>query len=164
MAGFGLGVRDGGSAGFGLLFGEVGEDDAVATGPLGFIKGDVGGFEDLGGLVGDFGIDGTAEAGGDAAGLSYAVSVVDAGDLFADAFGHGGGGSGVHSGEDEGELFATVAGGEVLFTHIVAEDLGDQAEDFVAGVVAFFLVELAEVVDVDHDHADGAEVALGVFE
>lgn len=45
--------------------------------------------------------------------------------------------------------------------HVGFEDLGDASEDFVAGVVALFFVEPTEVVDVNHDDAEGFAVAFG---
>ena len=65
----------------------------------------------------------------------------------------------VHGGQDHGELLSAVARGEVHLSDGLAEDLGDLANDTVTLQVAVGVVELLEVVDVEHDEAEGGLVA-----
>lgn len=145
-----------------LLFEEfVEKDGAVSASAFGFVQGEVGGLEEMAGHAGGVGELGGAEGGGDFALGAVGALETEFGDVGADAFAEGAEATPIHAGEDEGELFSTVAGGEVNAADAVAEGFGDEFEDFVTGVVAFFLVELAEVVHVEHDDADGAVAAFG---
>lgn len=145
-----------------LLFEEfVEEDGAVSASALGFVEGEVGGLEEMAGQSGCIGELGGAEGGGDFPFGSIGAFEAEFGDVGSDAFTEGTEAASIYAGEDEGELFSAIASGEVYAADAVSEGLGDEFEDFVTGVMAFFLVELSEVVHVEHDDADGAVAAFG---
>lgn len=138
-----------------------GEDGAVASRSFGLVEGGVGGFEEFFGGVALVGVDGAAKACGDLAWLSGLGDVADVGDVLAGLFGELDGVLGVEAGEDEGELFSSVAGGEVVWADGFSERVGDEFEDVVSAVVPFFFVELSEVVDVDHDGSQALSSLVG---
>ena len=65
----------------------------------------------------------------------------------------------VHRGQDHGELLPAVARGKVHLPDRLAEELGDFPDDAVSLQVAVGVVELLEVVDVEHHEAEGRLVA-----
>lgn len=62
-------------------------------------------------VLGSEGEDAAPETDGDGFFVTVFGFVAEADDFGANAFGEGGGGAGVHSREDQGELFTSVAGG-----------------------------------------------------
>ena len=84
------------------------------------------------------------------------VGKADGGDGGAEAFGGGHGADAVGVGEDDGELFATEAGGFAEGeADAVGDDVGDLAEAVVAVDVAEEVVVLLEEIDVDHEQREG---------
>ena len=81
-------------------------------------------------------------------------------DVVADGFGELFGAADGGAGEDDGEFFAAVAGGEVAAADALSKGAGDGAQNVVAGGVAEFVVEVAEMVDVDHEDGHAAVGAL----
>jgi hypothetical protein len=55
--------------------------------------------------------------------------------------------------EQDGELLAAVASGEVDLAHGRPQDVGERLEDLIAGLVAVVVVHLLEVVEVGEDRA-----------
>ena len=64
------------------------------------------------------------------------------------------------AGQDDGELFATVAGGQVHLADRLAERRGHVSQDLVAGLMAVRIVEFLEMIDVDHDQRERALAPL----
>ena len=64
----------------------------------------------------------------------------------------------------DGHLLAAVAGGLVDVTRGLAQDAGDLAQHHVALQVAVGVVDLLEVVDVEHDQAELVVVAAGALD
>ena len=136
-----------------------GGDDAVTTCFFGFVECFVGKRDDLfavgcmgcdGGVVG-----GDAEAccdgGGEGAETVGKVACFDGGaELFGDRMGIGG----AAFGQDDAELFSSVAGGKVDASDVVVEDLADLGEQFVACEVSVGVVVSFEVVKVEHDETE----------
>ena len=78
-----------------------------------------------------------------------------------DPFGDCTGGRVVHRGQDERELLATVTGGEVVVPQARAQDVGERPERLIPGGVPVPIVEVLEVVQVEHQHGDGLVLAPG---
>ena len=64
-------------------------------------------------------------------------------------------------GEDQRELLAAVAAGEVDLADAAEQDLADRAQDRVAGLVAMGVVDLLEVVEVEEDERERVADAVG---
>src|ERR1700759_2777786 len=62
-------------------------------------------------------------------------------------------GSNVAPGSTGGRCFATVTRGVIAIAHALLQDLGDQTENLIADLMAVAVVELLEVVDIDHQDA-----------
>src|SRR5262245_33654235 len=60
----------------------------------------------------------------------------------------------VRTGKDRDQLFAAIAGRQIVFAHTVAQSLCNQAQHLVADTMAEPVVELLEVVDVDQERAE----------
>ena len=99
-----------------------------------------------------------AEAGRDRHRLALGREI-ELPDLLADALGHAV--SARHRGvrEDDRELLAAVAARDVAGTERVREEVADALEDEVAEGMAEVVVELLEVIEVDHDERDRAPAA-----
>ncbi len=78
-------------------------------------------------------------------------------DAFSDAFGRGQGGVG----HDHHELLAAIAAGQVHRPHVAGQANRELAQHLVAGVVAEAVVDLLEVVDVQHQGGDRLAVLDG---
>src|ERR1043166_6940545 len=117
-----------------------------------------------------------ADRGRDAARDGHVVELVlelerrlaDDGD---DAFGEDQGAFDVRFGQDDGELLAAVAGEQLLLADAPLDAGGKLAEGEVAAEVAEVVVDVLELVDVDHDQREGAlitgaasELAVEEFE
>src|SRR6185437_3909648 len=61
-------------------------------------------------------------------------------------------------GEDDEEFVAAAAEGEILLADAGADELADAAEEGVTGGVAEGVVEELEIVDVDHEEAEGRAI------
>ncbi len=62
-------------------------------------------------------------------------------------------------GQQDAELLAPETGGDVVVAELGAEDLGDTAENRVAGEVPVGVVDLAQEIEVDHQHRERVAVA-----
>ena len=62
----------------------------------------------------------------------------------------------VARGHDHAELLAAQAADDVLGPHAGAQRIGEQAQELVADAVAVHVVDALEVVDVEHQHGNGA--------
>ena len=67
------------------------------------------------------------------------------------------------AGHDNGELFTTVACGELMITIQRGQASSDSSEDGIADLVAECVVELFESVKIQHQQADGPTVHNGLF-
>ena len=56
--------------------------------------------------------------------------------------------------QEDGELLAAEARGDVVVAQLPVEDVGDALEDGVAGEMAVRVVDVPEEVEVGHDHGD----------
>ena len=138
------------------VVGEVGFY-AIAAEELGEVESAVGGVEEGdGGLAGLGDGDGNTDADGLEMPGAAGVGQLDGGDCGAEVFGRGHGLRAIGVGKDDGELFATEAGGfTVGWGNAVRDDVGDLAEAVIAVDMAEEVVVLLEQVDVDHEQGEG---------
>jgi len=78
---------------------------------------------------------------------------------LADFFGAYGGLTERALGQDEGELFATVAAGDVLGADAAEKGLANGGQGLIAGRVSEAVVIALEVVEIEHHHSEGAAFA-----
>ncbi len=81
-------------------------------------------------------------------------------DRLDDRFGDDPGFLDVRAREDDRELVAAQAGQHVALAHAAAQDPGNFADQPVASRVAATVVDLLEVVEVEHQHRPGAALAV----
>jgi hypothetical protein len=128
---------------------EEGEDGA-ATGSTAELL--VGGGEEVGGLAVDAGGDTEGEGDGDEFGPFVEVATFD---FLGDAAGDEAADGEVGAGQDEAEVVAADAGGEVAAADAVDDGRGGAAEHIVADVVAVGLVDEPGADEVDENEGDG---------
>ena len=63
-------------------------------------------------------------------------------------------------GEDEPELLPAISGEDVFTAHVRGDEHGHLFQDRVAGQVPVRIVDLFEVIDVDHDQRQGSGVPI----
>ena len=79
----------------------------------------------------------------------------------AELVGHGGGTASLGGGENDGELLAAVAADHIDLAQMADEDGGNGAQNIVADHVPEVVVDLLEVIQIDHQDADAAAIAGG---
>jgi hypothetical protein len=168
------------------------EDGAVASGTFGLVEGEVGAAEELGVgfAIAGFAVAGSMTVGFVVAGFGVAEFatagfVTREGDGGSDADGEGerrvagmeglgadGGAdalgtvlglSAVAVGEEDEELLAAVASGDVVGAGGTGDAAADFAQDRVAGEVAVSIVDRLEVIDIEKKDAEAAVAAQGAL-
>lgn len=136
--------------------------DAVAAEALGSIEGIVGAVDEvIGGQT--VVVSGYADAAGDGErpGCREHGSCRDgAAELFCTLHAVARG----TTGQDDEEFLTAVAADEVIGPHDFDEAFGRFAEDYITGGVAEGVIDVFEVVEVDHDHSHRKLIALGAAE
>jgi hypothetical protein len=129
--------------------------DVVAAGVFGLVHREVGGFDEVGGLLeGDAGlVGGDADADGDGQ-RNGAAGHLAGGDGAANRLGQRGGDGAGGVGEDDAHFLTAVAGGHVVGTNGVFEEVAHVLQNGVAGRVAVAVVDALELVDVHHEQTE----------
>ena len=83
------------------------------------------------------------------------------GDGAAELFGHRGGAGSLGGGQNDGKLFAAVAAHHIDLAQLANEDRGNGAQNIVAQHVSEIVVDLLEVIEIDHQNADASAIAGG---
>jgi hypothetical protein len=140
------------------------EADLVAAGLFGGVHGFVGAGDEL--FVGEaFPVGGDADADGDlAAGLAVLAAEAVVFDSLPQALGDFAGFVDVGVAHDDEEFLAAEAADGVVAADVAGEDGGEFGEEDVADDVAVAVVVFFEVVDVDHEQADGFAFTAGAFD
>src|ERR671924_2104512 len=68
---------------------------------------------------------------------------------------------GARLGQENGELLAAEADGEVEVAHVLAQDVGEAPEHLVPGLVPVAVVDLLEIVQVGEDERERVPETLG---
>src|SRR4051812_5108677 len=64
-------------------------------------------------------------------------------------------------GQEDGEFFAAIAAYKIVLANVLTEQLGYLPQDFVSQKVSEFVIELLEMIDVDHQQRKPEAVAFG---
>lgn len=107
---------------------------------------------------------GHADRDGEREWLALGRGQAHLGHSAADAFGHHRGAVGRGVGQQGGKFFAPQAAQQVGIAQGMANGFGACADGHVARLVAVPVVDVLEVVDVDHEHGTGLAMAAAVVE
>ena len=145
---------------------EARQDRRPQCKPLGVLRpvhGDVGLREELLGAVGISRIEARADAGMgvELGGRQPHGRAQRRADVLGDALGRLDRSLGIDVGDEHEELIASEPGHDVGRAHGVAEPVGDDAQELVAGRVAVAVVHELEVVEVDEEDGDRLLAAPG---
>src|SRR6056297_1120296 len=139
-------------------------DDAIASGPLGAVKGAVGLFDQRFRAVDlAFACRRRAKAYGQE-GRDVAVWMFypQLGDGFLDSLGHSHDRVPVRIGQQDYEFLAAVSGHEIVFAHDARfQRARNLVQTVISGLMTRAVVVLLEAVDVEHDHADRGPMLHG---
>ena len=134
----------------------AGGEHAVAALELRAVHGEVGLVDDLVGVGAVVGIDGDADGDGRADRLARGLHLEALlGDRAPDALGDVEGLLRRRLRQEDGELLTAEARRDVRVAQMAAEDVGDALQDGVACEMPVRVVDVAEEVEVGHDHRQG---------
>ena len=106
---------------------------------------------------------GGADADGDAGTVRALARQLQPLYALADAFGHDGHALERLVRQDDGKLFAAIAGHHVVRAHFAGHGAGHLAQAQVAALVAVAVVVFLEIVDIDHQQRQGLALPLGAL-
>ena len=153
---------------FGGRRGEGGGDDldAIASVVFGETKGVVGGLEQSAQIGGMFGEACDTDGEGEMEGVFFCFVGREAqgGDVLSQAICKTQGSRGIGFFEQDSEFFSAVSGSGIGFANDLCDGIAKLKEDFIADEMAVGIVDLFEVIEVEHQDRKGALVTAGSLE